>query len=107
MLAMGLGQKHLADYGSVRSRHDFTQRQLMSCLILRSYLKITYRGLLTCWKAMMHCERFSAMEDKLPHYTTLAEVQRAQGCAGRGRCHDRADRSGGVARGGEKTSHRH
>jgi hypothetical protein len=28
-LAMGLGQKHLADYGAVRSRHDLTQRQLI------------------------------------------------------------------------------
>jgi hypothetical protein len=32
-LAMRLGGKHLADYGSARSRHDFTQRQLMACLI--------------------------------------------------------------------------
>ena len=29
-LAMKLGGKHLADYGSARSRHDFTQRQLMA-----------------------------------------------------------------------------
>ena len=45
-LAMRLGGRHLADYGSARSRHDFTQRQLMSCLILRAYLKTTYRGLI-------------------------------------------------------------
>ena len=35
-MAMRLGQRHLADYGATRSRHDFTQRQLMSCLILRA-----------------------------------------------------------------------
>jgi|ERR1039458_4930942 hypothetical protein len=29
-LAMRVGWKHLADYGSVRSRHDFTKRQLMA-----------------------------------------------------------------------------
>src|ERR1039457_2999811 len=28
-LAMRLGGRHLADYGSTRNRHDFTQRQLM------------------------------------------------------------------------------
>ena len=39
-LAMRLGGRHLADYGATRSRHDFTQRQLMACLILRAYLKI-------------------------------------------------------------------
>src|SRR5262245_33107197 len=30
-LAMRLGSRHLADYGAARSRHDFTQRQLMAC----------------------------------------------------------------------------
>jgi hypothetical protein len=45
-LSMRLSQRHLADYGATRSRHDFTQRQLMSCLILRAYLKTTYRGVL-------------------------------------------------------------
>jgi len=45
-LAMRLSQRHLADYGAVTSRHDFTQRQLLSCLILRAYLKTTYRGVL-------------------------------------------------------------
>jgi len=71
MLAMGLGQGHLADYGAVRSRHDFTQRQLMSCLILRSYLKTTYRGLvdLLGWHAALR--KIPGMEDKLPHCTTL------------------------------------
>jgi hypothetical protein len=44
--AMGLGGQPLADYGSARSRHDFTQRQLMACLILRAYLKTPYRGVL-------------------------------------------------------------
>ena len=46
-LALGLGRRHLADYGAARSWHDFTQRQLMACLILRAYLKTTYRGLRT------------------------------------------------------------
>jgi hypothetical protein len=33
--AMKLGAKHLADCGSIKSRQNFTQRQLMTCLILR------------------------------------------------------------------------
>jgi hypothetical protein len=45
-LAMKLGGRHMADYGATRSRHDFTQRQLMACLILRAYLKTTYRVVL-------------------------------------------------------------
>ena len=35
-LALHLGRRRLASYGSVKSRHDFTQPQLMACLILRS-----------------------------------------------------------------------
>ena len=35
-LAMQLGSRHMADYGANTSRHDFTQRQLMACLILRA-----------------------------------------------------------------------
>jgi len=45
-MAMKFSHRHLAEYGATRSRHDFTQRQLMSCLILRAYLKTTYRGVL-------------------------------------------------------------
>jgi hypothetical protein len=28
-----MGPRHLADYGANAGRHDFTQRQLMACLI--------------------------------------------------------------------------
>jgi hypothetical protein len=45
-LSMQLGARHLADYGANTSRHDFTQRQLMACLVLRAYTKTTYRGVL-------------------------------------------------------------
>lgn len=40
------GARNLADYGSIKSRNDFTQRQLMSCLILQTNLKTTYRGVI-------------------------------------------------------------
>lgn len=70
-LAMRLGGKHLADYGSARSRHDFTQRQLMSLLILRAYLKTTYRGLVELLEGHSRLRSVLGMEDKLPHYTTL------------------------------------
>lgn len=72
-LAMKLGGRHLADYGATRSRHDFTQRQLMTCLILRAYLKTTYRGLLEHLKNCPALRRELGLEDKLPHYSTLAK----------------------------------
>jgi len=70
-LAMRLSQPHLADYGATRSRHDFTQRQLLSCLIVRAYLKTTYRGLLEVLAISPSLRRELGLEDKLPHYTTL------------------------------------
>lgn len=70
-LAMHLGGQHLAAYGSARSRQDFTQRQLMSCLILRAYLKTTYRGLLEILAGHERLRVILGMEEKLPHFTTL------------------------------------
>src|SRR3974390_3302952 len=48
-LAMKLGQKHLAEYGATTTRRDFTHRQLMSCLILRAYLKTRIGECWICW----------------------------------------------------------
>jgi hypothetical protein len=72
-LAMTLGGRHLADYGATRSRHDFTQRQLMTCLILRAYLKTTYRGVLEHLKNCPALRQELGLADKLPHYSTLAK----------------------------------
>jgi len=71
LLAMRLSRPHLADYGATRSRHDFTQRQLMSCLILRAYLKTTYRGVLEILAGNGPLRACLGLQDKLPHYTTL------------------------------------
>lgn len=70
-LAMQLGARHLAPYGSTRSRHDFTQRQLMSCLILRAYLKTTYRGVVDLLAASPRLQEVLGLTNKLPHYTAL------------------------------------
>jgi transposase len=70
-LAMQLSRPHLADYGAVRSRHDFTQRQLMSCLILRAYLKTTYRGVLEVLAISPTLRQHLCLGEKLPHFTTL------------------------------------
>lgn len=70
-LAMQLGARHLADYGATTSRHDFTQRQLMACLILRAYLKTTYRGVLDFLAVSPSVRQELGLSDRLPHYTTL------------------------------------
>jgi hypothetical protein len=70
-LAMRLGRRHLADYGATTSRHDFTQRQLLTCLILRAYLKTTYRGVLDLLASSPQLRQEMGLTDKLPHFTTL------------------------------------
>lgn len=70
-LAMRLSQRHLADYGAVTRRHDFTQRQLLSCLILRAYLKTTYRGVLEVLAGNGQLRAVLGLPEQLPHFTTL------------------------------------
>lgn len=70
-MAMRLSQRYLADYGANTSRHDFTQRQLMTCLILRVYLKTTYRGVLDLLAASPPLREKMGLSEKLPHFTTL------------------------------------
>ena len=70
-LAMELGAAHLAAYGATRSRHDFTQRQLMACLILRAYLRTTYRGVVELLAVSTTLRQALGLGDKLPHFTTL------------------------------------
>jgi hypothetical protein len=70
-MAMRVGQRYLADYGANTSRHDFTQRQLMTCLVLRVYLKTTYRGVLDLLAATPPLRERMGLSEKLPHFTTL------------------------------------
>jgi hypothetical protein len=72
-LALQLGGKHLADYGATISRHDFTQRQPRSCLILRAYLKTTYHEVLELLAVSPSLRRCLGLGEKLPHYSTLAK----------------------------------
>ena len=72
-LAMKLGREHMSDYGAVTSRKDFTQRQLMACLVLRAYLKTTYRGVIEILETSETLRTELGMKEKLPHYSTLAK----------------------------------
>lgn len=69
-LALALGRRHLSAYGSVQSRKDFTQAQLMACLILKTYKKTTYRGIME--ELQCSAELRDALGlTKVPHWTTV------------------------------------
>ncbi len=45
-LSLQVAQAVLQPYSHPKSPHKFVQAQLLSCLVLRAYLKTTYRGVL-------------------------------------------------------------
>lgn len=70
-MAMKLSRPYLGDYGALRSRHDFTQRQLLSCLVLKAYLKRTYRGVIEVLQVSERLRGCLGLEKKLPHFRAL------------------------------------
>jgi hypothetical protein len=69
-LSMRAARRCVTSYSSLRSRHDFTQPQLLTCLVLRAVTKNDYRGvceLLTLAPAL----REAIGLEKIPHWTTL------------------------------------
>lgn len=80
-LAMQLGRLHLASYGCAKSRHDFTQPQLMTCLILRTFWKTTYRGVIEQLSVSSEVRQAIGLTDKLPHYSTLKKFSVRPGVA--------------------------
>ena len=69
-LSVKFSGRYMQPYSHTKSPHKFTQAQLMACLILRAYLKTTYRGIiemLQTSEALQKCLGFQ----RLPHYSTL------------------------------------
>src|SRR5262245_54419002 len=75
-MALRVARRRMAVYGSIKSRHDFTQPQLVACLIVRAYLKATYRGVTEVLRASEELRRTLGLAS-VPHWTTL------QKCAAR------------------------
>jgi transposase len=71
-LGLRLANRHMRPYGSPRSRHDFTQPQLMVCLILRAYWKATYRDVVDQLKASWELRDAMGLK-KAPNYSTLCK----------------------------------
>jgi hypothetical protein len=69
-LSMRLAGKYMQPYSCAKSPHKFTQAQLMTCLILRAYLKTTYRGIIEILDASEKLRQTLGLKD-LPHYSTL------------------------------------
>jgi hypothetical protein len=69
-LSLRLSSKYLQPYSCVKSPHTFTQPQLMTCLVLRAYLKTTYRGVIEILETSETLRETLNLK-RLPHYSTL------------------------------------
>jgi hypothetical protein len=69
-LSMTVCRRHLAPYSHPMSPHRFTQTQLMTCLVLRAYLKTTYRGVIDILEASLELQERMGLKC-VPNYSTL------------------------------------
>lgn len=72
--ALVVAQGVLAPYSSPRSRHDFTQAQLFSILVVREFFKTDYRGMVQLLEDFGDLRKVLGLE-KVPHFTTLQKAQ--------------------------------
>ena len=69
-LSLRLARRSLQPYSHPKSPHKFTQAQLMARLILRAYLKTTYRGVIEVLDASDQLQEHLGLR-RVPHYSTL------------------------------------
>lgn len=75
-LAMVVARRHLNDYSCPKSKHTFTQPQLLSCLILKAYRKLTYRGTVELLEASDQLRAVLGLGERVPAHTTLSEFSK-------------------------------
>ena len=69
-LSMRLARKYVCPYSHRNSPKKFTQEQLLTCLVIKAYLKTTYRGVIEFLETSDALQKRMGLE-KLPHYTAL------------------------------------
>lgn len=79
-LSMTLARRCMARYSHIKSPHKFSQPQLVTCLVLRAYLKTTYRGVVEFLGAAGQLRKAIGL-DCLPHYSTLKKFADRAGVA--------------------------
>jgi transposase len=71
-LALEAASRELPDYAHPRSPHRYTQPQLMAILVLRAYLKLTYRQSTELLETAEGLQRVLGLKS-VPRHTTLEE----------------------------------
>ncbi len=74
-VAFELAARTLPQYSHRFSRRDFTQPQLVVCLVLRKFFRTDYRGIMAILTDMPRLCQDVGLK-KLPHFTTLQKAER-------------------------------
>ena len=74
-LALVVSRRHLNDYSCPKSKHTFTQPQLLSCLILKALKKLSYRGTTELLEAADGLREVLGL-GRAPAHTTLLEFSK-------------------------------
>ncbi len=74
-VALLVARRELNDYSCPKSKHTFTQPQLLACLVLRAYRKLTYRGTSELLDAGDALREVLGLRHA-PAHTTLKEFER-------------------------------
>lgn len=69
-LSLRIGRKYVEPYSHVKSPKKFTQEQLITCLVLKAYLKTSYRGIVEILEVSDSLRKALGLR-RLPHYSTL------------------------------------
>lgn len=72
-LSLVVARRQLNDYSCPKSKHTFTQPQLLACLVLRAYLKLSYRGTTELLEASDALRKDALGMTRAPAHTTLKE----------------------------------
>ncbi|HEY7086793.1 MAG TPA: transposase [Tepidisphaeraceae bacterium] len=75
-LALIVARRQLNDYSCPKSKHTFTQPQLLACLILKTLKKLTYRGTTELLEASDGLRVVLGFEQQVPAHTTLLEFSK-------------------------------
>jgi hypothetical protein len=72
--ALRLAQQAVPAYSSKFSKKDFTQHQLIALLVLKTFLKTDFRGVVQVVKDFQELRDDLGIE-KPPHYSTLCKAE--------------------------------
>jgi hypothetical protein len=75
MLTLIVCRRQLNDYSCPKSKHTFTQPQLLACLILKTFLKLSYRATTELLEASDQL-RYALGLEIAPAHTTLLEFSK-------------------------------